>query len=87
MRTQRMTWLEARLYVSKMARQSGAPECYLWVAKWWRLHARESKNKTEALRFSRSQMALYKDMMSRPQHYSSAARPEGLSDWQWSGLQ
>lgn len=69
----------------KMGAKAGKPDCYLWAAKWWRLAAKENKS-GDSLRYARSQMALYRDMLHRPEHYASHSRTCGLTDWQWSGL-
>lgn len=82
----RLTHKEAMVYVSEMGQKAGVPGCYFWAAKWWRLHSKESKNPSEPLRYSRNQLSLYNDMVSRPDHYKSRMRPVGMSDWQWSGL-
>ena len=77
---------EAMSPASARAAIEGWPRCYYWHAVWWRLHARESKAASEPLQYSRSQLALYRDIKQRPDHYKSHHRPFGMSDWQWSGL-
>lgn len=81
-----MTTREAMIYVADMAAHAPKPDCYRWIAKWWRLHGRESANPSECLRFANGQMALYRDMTKRPEHYTDTLRPSGATDWQWSGL-
>ena len=83
---QPMTLRDAMRHATEMGRKEGKPRCYYWSAVWWRLHAKESKHSIEPLQWSRNQMALYRDMQERPEHYKSWRRPEGSSDWQWSGL-
>lgn len=67
-------------------RAEGWPRCYYWAAVWWRLHAKESKAPRDPLQYSRNLMSLYRDIERRPEHYKSRRRPDGMSDWQWSGL-
>lgn len=81
-----ITLREAMVYAAEMGHRSGKPECYRWQAVWWRLHARESRNPGEPLRYARAQMALFRDMKARPEHYACSRRPDGATDWQWSGL-
>ena len=81
-----VTLRHAMAYAGDMAERTPKPECYRWKAKWWRLHARESKNPGECLQYADAQMALYRDMLARPEHYTDILRPAGMSDWQWSGL-
>ena len=81
-----MTLREAMVRAANCGRAEGWPRCYYWAAVWWRLHAKESKAPREPLQYSRSQMALYRDIERRPEHYKSWMRPAGMSDWQWSGL-
>jgi hypothetical protein len=83
---QPLTIREAMVHAGEMSVREGTPRCYYWHAVWWRLHARESRNSAECLRFSRNQLSLYRDMVARPEHYRRAARPDGCSDWKWSGL-
>ena len=73
-------------YAGDMAANTPKPETYRWTARWWRLHARESKNPGECLQYADGQMALYRDMLARPKHYTDILRPAGMTDWQWSGL-
>lgn len=80
------TLRHAMAYASDMAAKTPKPECYRWNAKWWRLHARESKNPSEPMQYAASQVALYRDMLERPAHYTDILRPAGMTDWQWSGL-
>lgn len=82
----RWTIEEAMVHASEMSAKSGKPESYYWNAVWWRLFAKESKNPSEMICSSRAQLALYRDMKVRPEHYASPLRPDGQSDWQWSGL-
>lgn len=77
---------EAMNHASMRAAADGWPRGYYWNAVWWRLHARESNSPGEPLGYSRNQLALYRDIKSRPEHYKSRIRPQGVSDWQWSGL-
>ncbi len=81
-----MTLREAMVHAANRGSAEGWPRCYYWAAVWWRLHAKESKAPREPLQYSRSQMALYRDIEQRPEHYRSWKRPQGMSDWQWSGL-
>lgn len=81
-----MSIREAQRYATERGRNEGKPNCYYWCAVWWRLHARESANPAVPLGYSRSQMRLFWDMKRRPGHYADWRRPEGLTDWQWSGL-
>ena len=81
-----MSLIKAMRHAGMRAAEEGWPRNYYWGAVWWRLHSRDSKNPAEPMRHSRSQMALYRDIKRRPEHYKSRARPHGLSDWQWSGL-
>lgn len=83
---QPMTLRDAMRHAAAMGRKEGKPRCYYWNAVWWRLHAKESNAPREPLRYSRNKMALYRDMKQSPEHYKSWRRPEGSSDWQWSGL-
>lgn len=84
---QAMTLHEAMARAAQRGRTAGWPRCYYWAAVWWRLHARESRNPSEPMQYSRNQMALYRDIESRPDHYKKSwKRPDGVSDWQWSGL-
>jgi hypothetical protein len=71
---------------AERARRVAPPERYRWIAVWWRLHARESADPATCWRYSRNQRRLYRDMLSRPEHYTSWMRPSGVTDWQWSGL-
>lgn len=80
------TLRHAMAYAGDMAAKTPKPECYRWTAKWWRLHARESKNPSEPMQYAANQMALYRDMLERPAHYTDILRPAGMTDWQWSGL-
>mgnify|MGYP001768228663 CR=1 FL=1 len=80
------TLREAMAHAAEMGRKSSPPDSYYWSAVWWRLHSKESKNPSEPLGYSRSQMSLYRDMRSRPKHYADRLRPQGVSDWQWSGM-
>lgn len=66
------------------ARLLPTPERYLWIAVWWHLHARETKNPSDCLQSADSQLRLFKDMVARPDHYHR--RPSGKTDWEWSGL-
>lgn len=81
-----MTLVDAMRLAAERGTAEGWPRCYYWSAVWLRLHAKESKNYAEMMRSSRSQFDLYRDIMLRPDHYRSQARPCGVSDWQWSGL-
>ena len=83
---QPMTLIEAMCHAARRGNAEGWPRCYYWSAVWWRLHARESKAPSDPLLYSRNQMALYRDIEKRPEHYKSWTRPQGMSDWQWSGL-
>jgi hypothetical protein len=83
---QPLTIHEAMVMAGEMSVREGSPHCYYWNAVWWRLHARESKNSAECVRFSRNQLALYRDMVARPEHYRKPSRPDSSTDWQWSGL-
>ncbi|MET0331306.1 MAG: hypothetical protein ABW154_07740 [Dyella sp.] len=76
--------IEAMVRASLRGRREGHPNCYYWEAVWWRLHARASKNPAEALRFSRNQLRLFWDIKHRPDHFQR--KPDGMTDWQWSGL-
>jgi hypothetical protein len=80
------TLREAMTYAGDMEAKTPKPECYRWAAKWWRLYARESKNSGEPMQYAENQMALYRDMLARPAHYTDTLRPTGITDWQWSGL-
>lgn len=82
----KMTFYEALAFVSEMSQKTPKPESYKWKGKWWRLHARESKARENCVMYARGQMALYHDMQARPEHYTSAGRPDGMTDWLWSGL-
>lgn len=73
-------------YAADMAERAPKPERYRWIAKWWRLHARESKNPSKCLQYADNQMALYRDMIARSAHYTDILRPVDMTDWQWSGL-
>lgn len=86
MSPKRLTVREAMIHASEMGEKSGKSECYYWSSVWWRLHAKESKNPSEAIGYSRAQLALCRDMQKRPRHYTDPLRPVGTSDWQWSGL-
>jgi len=70
----------------RAAEAIGSPEKYYWYAVWWRLHAKEVHPSARAgcVQASRSQMALFNDIISRPDHYTR--RPIDKTDWQWSGL-
>lgn len=81
-----MTLHDAMRAADYRRRMEPWPRAYYWSAVWWRLHARESANPKEPLRYSRSQMALYRDILQQPEHYANRHRPHGVSDWQWSGL-
>ncbi|MGZ8220048.1 MAG: hypothetical protein ACXWT0_00220 [Methylobacter sp.] len=82
-----MTLQEAMCHAGEMEHKEGWPRCYYWRAVWLRLHAKESANPREQLQYSRNQMVLYRDIIERrPEHYNSWKRPNGMSDWQWSGL-
>lgn len=59
-----------------------SPERYRAIARWWRLHAEESKNSAECRMYADNQDRLYADMLSRASHYKS--KPIELSDFQWS---
>lgn len=83
---ERMTLRDARVEASRRGQAEGWPRCYYWNAIWWRLYARESAVPHEQLRYSRNQMALYRDIKLRPEHYANPRRPHGMSDWLWSGL-
>lgn len=82
MQPQRLQNMMAR--AGEKARLMPAPERYLWVAVWWRLHARESKNASECRQFANNQLRLFKDMIARPEHYRN--QPLGKTDWERSGL-
>lgn len=79
------TLRQAMTYAGGMAAKTPKPECYRWIARWWRLHAREGKN-PGCLLYADNQMALYRDLLERPAHYKDILRPAGMSDWQWSGF-
>jgi len=81
-----MNLLEAMVYVSEMAEKTASPERYVWLAKYYRLRAKESMTPKVYRGMSRSQIALYQDMQLRPKHYTSENRPSWMTDWQWSGL-
>lgn len=77
---------QAMRTAAERGKAEGWPRRYYWAAVWWRLHARESKNSSEVLSYSRNQILLYRDIKLRPEHYRDWKRPHGMSDWQWSGL-
>ena len=77
---------DAMREVAERGRREGKPNCYYWHAVWWRLHAKESANSAECRRYSENQRRLFWDMKNRPDHYTSWKRPDGVTDWQWSGL-
>ena len=52
-----VTLRHAMAYAGDMAERTPKPECYRWKAKWWRLHARESKNPGECQQYADNQMA------------------------------
>lgn len=79
-----MTLREAMVFAGAMGASSPWPENYRWVAVWWRLHARESAAPAEPRQWARAQLALYRDIQARPEHYR--AKPAGITDWMWSGL-
>jgi hypothetical protein len=81
-----MTLREAMVYAGEMQARSPIPYGYYWSAVWWRLHAKESAFPKDPLRYARNQLALFRDMLRRPEHYAGAMRPSGMSDWLWSGL-
>jgi hypothetical protein len=85
-KAERMTLQEAMCYAAEMDHQEGWPRCYYWIAVWWRLHAKESASPRGAMLYSRSQMSLYRDIERRHEYYKIWKRPNGMSDWQWSGL-
>lgn len=70
--------------VGEKARVCPVPERYTWIAVWWHLYSRETKNPDECLRCAKSQMRLAKDMAARPGHYLS--KPIDRTDWEWSDL-
>lgn len=82
-----MSTITAMRHAAERGAAEGWPRCYYWRAVWWRLSARGSKIPAEHLRASRAQLALYRDIKRRPEHYQSPRRPAGVSDWQWSGLE
>ena len=72
-----------RKMVALYPRTNGpAPERYRAIARWWMLHAEESRNPSECLGYADNQDRLYADMLRRPKHY--ALKPIGISDFQWS---
>lgn len=75
---------EAMCHSAMIEKNSGWPEKYYWQAVWWRLHAKESKNKNEAVLFSRNLVKLMHDIRLRKNYY--LCKPKNVSDWQWSGL-
>jgi hypothetical protein len=77
---------EAMNEVAQRGRREGKPNSYYWKAVWWRLSARESRTPEILREYSKNQLRLFFDMKNRPLHYSDPKRPEGESDWQWSGL-
>lgn len=83
---QQVTLRLAMTYAGDMAANAPKPERYRWAARWWRLHARESKNPGECLQYAENQMTLYRDILARPAHYTDILRPVDISDWQRSGL-
>lgn len=76
----------AMLKVSAVLSRTVGPKRYLWIAKWWRLHAASSANPQEPLSYARAQITLYRDMVARPEHYASTRRPKGTTDFQWSAV-
>lgn len=59
-----------------------APEKYRAIARWWRLHAEETKTPEVCNGYADKQDRLYADMLARPRHY--LRRPADLTDFQWS---
>lgn len=61
------------------------PHCYLWSAVWWRVESqRACPRSTYSLQYSKNQLALYRDMIRRPEHYRR--KPTNKTDWLWSEL-
>lgn len=85
----RLTLREAMIHAGERGRaavEAKSPERYYWAAVWWRLHAREThpSMRPECIGFARSQIALFNDIIRRPDHY--ARKPADKTDWQWSEL-
>jgi hypothetical protein len=75
---------DAMIYAANMESISGWPKCYFWRAVWWRLHSRESMNKSDPFKYSRNLVMLYNDIKFRRNHY--IGKPKEKTDWEWSGL-
>lgn len=73
---------EAMVRAADRAASSAPPERYRWQSVWWRLHARETRNPSECLRFALNLMRLAADMTARPSHYR--VKPFGMTDCEWS---
>lgn len=69
------------MHASEMGKKEPWPRRYYWSAVWWRLHARESAEPAQPLQYSRNQMALYRDCLRRPHHYTKLRSME-LTDYQ-----
>lgn len=72
--------IEATGHAVMMEKIAGWPEKYYWQAVWWRLHSKESKNKSECIRYSRNLIKLMHDIRFRKNYY--LCKPKDVSDWQ-----
>lgn len=72
-----------RKMVALYARTHGpAPDRYRATARWWRLHAEETKTPDQCREHADAQDRLYADMVARPSHYRR--KPTNFTDYQWS---
>ena len=75
---------DAMSYAAIMENNSGWPEKYYWQAVWWRIHSKESKNKSECIIYSKNLIKLMHDIRFRKNQY--LCKPKNISDWEFYKL-